>query len=536
MKLTIPREDLHQKVYLFSLAILVCCLPLSRYLLSISQFLLLINWLLQGRFRQKVRLALNNPAILFFGSLFLIYCIGLLYTQNLATGLARVKNALPLLLLPLVMGTSKTLSAKEFRLLLLLFSSAVITAAMVCLVNYFITDAPVNGDFREVSIFMLHIRFSLMIVMSMFILLYFLFSKDIPCTISEKLLFLSGACFLAAFLLFLRSFTGIIIGMVLALVFLLNMTFRSKRPLIRHAFLFIIAGTLTGFFVLTLSVYRQNFHAGPVHPDTLEIYTVNGNRYSHDILSGALENGHYIDLYVCETELKKEWNKISRIPYDSLDRKGQSISYTIRRYLTSKGYRKDSAALSKLDGSDIQRIEDGLANYTFRNNPGIYQRLYETLWELHILSRTGYMLQHSMGQRIAFLEASWPVLKENIWTGVGTGDVYDAMLHSAREKRLTVDPQWEGKPHNQFIFFILAFGMAGFLYLLFCFIYPVMANRAYRSLLFNLYAGIILISMLTLDTLESYDSMVFFAFFYCLFVFAADAQGKRKLTAFNKSN
>ena len=248
----------------------------------------------------------------------------------------------------------------------------------------------------------------------------------------------------------------------------------------------------------------------------------------HDTQTGAMENGHYIDLYVCEPEMKKEWERISRMAYDGKDLKGQPVSYTLRRYLTSKGYRKDSAALRKLDGSDIQRIEDGLANYTFRNNPGIYQRLYETLWELHILRRTGYVMQHSMGQRVAFLKASGTPLKENPWTGVGTGDVYESMRRSAQDKKLVVDPLWEGKPHNQFLFFILAFGLPGFLYLLICLVLPVMANKTYRFLLFNIFAGIMLISMLVLDTYESYDSMVFFAFFYCLFVFGSGKKEDKK--------
>ena len=103
----------------------------------------------------------------------------------------------------------------------------------------------------------------------------------------------------------------------------------------------------------------------------LERFTANGNPYTHNANTGALENGHYIDLYVCEPELTKEWNRISRVPYDSLDRRGQPVSLTIRRYLTSKGLRKDSPALSKLNPADIQRIENGLANYRFRENPGL---------------------------------------------------------------------------------------------------------------------------------------------------------------------
>jgi len=96
------RETIHQYLYLFALALLVCCLPLSKYLLSISQFLLLLNWLAEGKFREKVRSLRKNPAILVFGSMLLLYLAGMLYTTHADTGWSRVKNALPLMALPMI--------------------------------------------------------------------------------------------------------------------------------------------------------------------------------------------------------------------------------------------------------------------------------------------------------------------------------------------------------------------------------------------------------------------------------------------------
>lgn len=536
MKIPVSREDLHRKVYLSGLTLLVCCLPLSRYLLSISLFILLINWLAESRFRQKFKQIRQNPSALLFASIFLVYCAGLFHTQNLDPGWARVKNALPLLLLPLVLGTSQPLSGKQFRQLLLLFSMAVVTASLVCLVNYFSKGLNTNGNFREVSIFMLHIRFSLMIVMAVFIQLYYFQDNHAAGKVPEKMLLVTGACFLIAFLLFLRSFTGILVFMAMALVFILNRAIRNPDTRIRHIAFFLVAFAFAGIFIVILLTYRHNFHARPIPTGTLEPFTINGNPYTHDTQTGVMENGHYIDIYICEPEMKKEWERISHTGYDGKDLKGQPVSYTLRRYLTSKGFRKDSAGISNLSHLDVQRIENGLANYKFRNDPGIYQRLYETLWELHILSRTGYVMQHSMGQRIAFLQASETLLKENLWTGVGTGDVYESMLRSAQDKKLVVDPRWEGKPHNQFLFFILAFGLPGFLYLLICLILPAMTNKTCRFLLFNIFAGIMLTSMLVLDTFESYDSMVFFAFFYCLFVFGSGRKQENKSSEISKAD
>ena len=521
MNIALSRETFHQKVYLILLALLVCSLPLSRFLLSISQFLLIINWMASGRYREKVMTLLRNPALLLFASLFAVYAIGLLYSREMAVGLARVKNALPLLALPVVMGTSPRLRTKHFRLLLILFSGAVLAAAAVCLVRYLMYGIPADGDFRSVSVFMLHIRFALLIIPAIFSLLYLATGQQHVLFRRDKLLFGMAACLLIAFLFFLRSFTGILIFVTLAPLFVLNRAFRSHHPGVRNLTLLIVAGFLAALVVIPVTTYRRNFHANPVPRDALATETAGGHPYLHDTRSGALENGHYIDLYVCEPELRQEWNRISTISYDSFDRKGQPIAFTLKRYLTSKGYRKDSAAVHRLEAVDISRIEDGLANYRFRERPGLSQRLYETLWEIQILARTGYVLQHSLGQRVAFYSAAKALLPDQLWSGTGTGDVYQAMLQSARAASLEVDPKWEGKPHNQFLFFLLAFGLPGLVYILFCLIYPVIATHAYRSLLFNLFAGIMALSMLTLDTLESYDSMVFFAFFYSLFVFSA---------------
>jgi len=519
MRLSITRQELHYTVYLFGLALVACCIPLSRYLLSIAQFLLALNWIIEGRYKEKGLTLIRKPAILLFASVFLVYSAGLIHTENLSMGMMKIKNALPLLLFPLIIGTSRPLPFKTLKWILLLFSVAVIVAAAICLINYLIHGIPAGGDFRSISIFMLHIRFSLMIVMAILILLYFSFFNNVELNRHEKIISFISACLLIAFLIFLRSITGIILFAVLAIVMVGNMGIRNHQKLIRYGLLLVVIGLFGTGIALVAYTYLQNFHAKPVVLSDLDPFTANGNRYSHDVRTGVLENGNYTDIYVCETEIKEEWNKISHVPYDSFDGKGQLINGTIKRYLASRGLRKDSAGIHRLSAADIQHIEKGLANYKFNVDPGVNQRLYESLWEIHIMINTGYVEQHSFGQRFAFLMAARNVFMNNIWTGTGTGDVYDSMLAVRANGVPVIDTSWEGKPHNQYVFFILAFGLPGFLWIAWCWLFPVASTKACRFFLFNLFAGIMLISMLTLDTLESYDSMVFFAFFYCLFVF-----------------
>jgi hypothetical protein len=516
---SISREDLHRHIYLFGLTLLVCALPLSRYVLSISQFLLAANWITEGNFRKKGALVARDPSLWVFISIFLWYCIGFLFSDNAVTGSMKIKNTLPLLLLPLVVVTSAPLSARNVTRLLLFFNAAVFTAALICLVNFILHGSSFGGDVRKISIFIGHGAFSLQVVTSIFFLLYpAFFSLQIGFRF-EAPTRLIIACLLCAFLFFLASLTGIIIFVMLSFTFILIIAFQHQNRHVRNTVLLLLSGLSVAIVIVCFVFLKRNFAPGKMNLSALDTYTVNGNPYSHDTTTGVVENGHYIDLYVCEPELRKEWNRISHIGYDSADLYGQPVRSTLARYLTSLGLRKDSAGFSRLDAADIRAIESGITNYKFNSNSRLFRRIYETVWEIHVFGKTGYVQHHSFGQRLMFMQAALQVFRVTWWKGTGTGDVYDVLKATAQHENMQVDPLWEGKPHNQYIYFMLAFGVFGFLWICFSLIFPVIRHGTWRNGLFTLYALAILLSMLAFDTLETYDSVVFFAFYYVLFVF-----------------
>jgi hypothetical protein len=523
------RNEIHHLIYLFGLALLITCIPLSMYLLSIAQFLLALNWIVEGDFRKKAdRLRTNGPVIL-FASVFLLYAIGYFYSVDKLTGIIKLKNALPLFALPLIIGTTPHPGERNMNRLLLLFSLGVLAAAIACIVNYIINGLPPGGDYRQISIFRPHIRFSILIVMAIFILANFAFYKGIVIENfpikkrSQRIIFIIAAVFLTGFLFFLRSATGILIFLIVAIVFISNVFLSSPVKALRYS-VFILISLITFSFISLITItWINNFHPPKDGFIKLEVYTVNGNPYYHDTISGILENGNFTGIYLCEPELMREWEKVSKTEYYGFDSKGQAVRSTLIRYLTSKGMRKDSLSVHMLTGEDIINIENGLPNYKFRNDPGAFQRVYETLYEIHIFRRSGYVERHSFGQRLAFAKASASLIAKNFWTGVGAGDVYNLLRQQTQEDNISIDPKWEGKPHNQFAFYWLAFGTPGLMWILFCWIYPAIRRNSFKSLIFNLFALIILASMLAMDTMESYDSMVFFAFFYSLLVLSDKA-------------
>jgi O-antigen ligase len=80
-------------------------LPFAR-LMQIFIIILILNWLVEGNFRNKFKTLIKNKfALLFFG-FYIIHLIGLLYTENINSGLFDVQVKLTLFLFPLVLCSS----------------------------------------------------------------------------------------------------------------------------------------------------------------------------------------------------------------------------------------------------------------------------------------------------------------------------------------------------------------------------------------------------------------------------------------------
>ena len=82
------------------LAVMACVLPLSTSALSVLALLILLVWLVEGGYRQKLRTITANPVALAVLGYLSLYVIGLLWTQDLASGLGVLNKYWKLMLLP----------------------------------------------------------------------------------------------------------------------------------------------------------------------------------------------------------------------------------------------------------------------------------------------------------------------------------------------------------------------------------------------------------------------------------------------------
>lgn len=520
MKLT--RLQFHEQVYFYALIFIAVSLPLSIYTTSVAQILILVNWLAEGRFREKWKRLKVDRALWIFLTLYIIHVIGFLWSSDGAYTLKDLRVKLPLFVLPLVVGTSVPLLKHQVNRVLLLFTMGVFAASMasvMALLRWL--NVEVDG-YRDLSLFISHIRFSLMIVLALLIVVYFLFIQRNSITRFERIFYLMCLFWFPGFLVLLKSLSGIVIAGFLTFFILARAVFEIRDRAIRFM-VFIPVIMIPLFSIIYLGHAVSKFYTfDEIDPDKIDTYTLQGNRYENHPDLREVENGHYVWLHVCDIELEKEWDKLSEIDYEGQTTNGNSLRGTLIRFLTSKGLRKDSVGIHQLTPDEISAIEHGVANYIFMQRFRLYPRIYEVIWEIDRY-RMGYSAnEKSVVQRYLYLDAGWKIARENLFFGVGNGDIEEAFDQYYDSIDSPLRAKWRRRAHNQFLTFMISFGLVGLLICLIALIAPIFIAGRQRSFLATGFLILMLLSMLNEDTLETSVGVAFVAFFYTLFIFGPD--------------
>jgi len=293
-----------------------------------------------------------------------------------------------------------------------------------------------------------------------------------------------------------------------------------KKILYKVGFIALLVAIPLFISLYVLNIYKKYFSFIPDKNVKLEKVTALGNSYNHDTLSNVLENGHYVWRYVCEEELRETWNKRSKLNYDGKDRKGQYLKYTLIRFLSSKGYRKDADGVNKLLPDEVHSIENGIANVICNNEHSLSIRIYETIWEYENYKLTAYPNGHSLMQRLEYWKASLGIIKEHLLFGVGTGDMNIAFDQQYIKMKSPLDKKWRLRSHNQFLSITVGFGLLGLLWFLISLIFPFKEKWVRRDYFYLIFFAILVLSMMTEDTIESQAGLTFFVFFNNIFLFS----------------
>jgi hypothetical protein len=336
-----------------------------------------------GKISNKFLKKENLPAII-FTSLYILHLVGLLFTVDFDYALKDLRIKLPLLVLPVLFSVSDPLTNKKFRTLMLIFVAAVVAGTLY---SIYILSSQEIGNLRDISIFISHIRFSLLIGIAIFALAYYSTRKE---TFKRpvRLLFLLLLGWLILYLVISASMTGLVVLFIAVFVMAIHYSLKKKNLYSRIATVVLLI-TPVIIIAFIMGVITDVYKIHKVDFSQLESQTSTGGYYWHDTTNLQTENGYYVWIYISTEELRESWNERSTIDFDGKDNIGQELKHTLIRYLTSKGERKDFTGVYALTKDDIALIEKGEASSHYNERSVFYIRLYKTIWETQQYFRTG---------------------------------------------------------------------------------------------------------------------------------------------------
>ena len=514
----LPRST-HRFFFLSFAALVAFSLPLSNLGVSIGIIGLVVNWLLEGGYRfRRVTSKSALPLFVFVG-IYGVALLGLIFTTDFSWAFHDLRIKLPLLLLPLVFFFSDRISDKELRVVLLALVGGVLVGSVASMLALWgLIPVEINSS-RSISLFISHIRFALLVCLAIAGLIYLFFRNFHTLSFWLRVVGIALTGWFYVYIFILQSETGMIILILLTFSFLVWKIIEIKNSMYRlWGFAFLVAAVLllASFVTKTISFY----YTVDVVDRNLDSYTTaNGRPYSNDFSSTAVENGHFVDLLVCEEELAREWNRRGLLDYEAEGPNGYKVKYALKRFLTSKGLSKDSVGVWSLSNDEVVAISNGVANILDISPFSIKGKVYRLVREVD-LYRKGYNAGgSSLAQRFVYWQIAKQIFLENWLTGVGTGDVKLAYQQKYAVNPTLIEPQFQLRAHNQYLTMFLTYGVFGGVLFIVALLYPLFAFRLWKEPLVLAFIAILLFSMLNEDTLETHIGVSFAAFFYSLLVF-----------------
>ena len=513
----ITRKSVHHLIYFASLCLFVISLPSSRYMLTVSEILLISNWLAEADFTTKFNKLRSDRASMAFILIYIVNVIGLLWSEDL--GLAFKNDLLhksPTLFLPLIIATSAVPDRNKIRMLLLLFISSVL---VVSFIGFFSRVFQSNLFFREASPFIPGLYFGMMLIIAAFQLP--LLAKQM--TGNKKYLYLSLAisAWLIFFLFYLRALSGVASFVAVLIYLTVILVARTNSTLLKISVPAILI-LLTGLAIWPMvGIYKQTHAETATDFSTLERYTGQGTPYLHDTVNTIRENGNLVYIYIADDELRDAWNEKSDLDFDGNDLMNQELRATLYRYMSSRGLKKDRQGFAQLTDTDIRAIEKGTTNYLNVTRPGFYIRAYEEMMSLHVYYQSSRKVTSwgSLTKRIDVWRASWEAFKKHPVLGWGTGSILKAVDYGIEKNGSTLSGL-NMRPHNQFLYILLTLGLTGLIIIVALYVYFLVKIKAHESFMFILFLIVFLVNFTGNNSFESQpgqDLFVFFSLFYGYF-------------------
>jgi O-antigen ligase len=240
----LSRIEFHRKAHYFIAILIAFTLPFGKFT-PLFIGLLLVNWVVEADFKTKFDNFIKNKLAILFVSLYLIHVIGLIYTNNVESGLFDIQVKLSLLIFPLIFA-SRPLTKVELSKVFYAFTIGLVYASIYMIsraVSLYYIENEVAFFYQEFSALLHTSYMSMYMNLAIVWLLITLFKSENEqpfSKISSSLLIL----FFSFIIILLASKSGIL---TLALIFigvLLYLILFKKKYLIGVLGIMLIASSL----------------------------------------------------------------------------------------------------------------------------------------------------------------------------------------------------------------------------------------------------------------------------------------------------
>lgn len=501
-------------------------MPLSHVGMSIGQFTMAGGWLLSNDLQGRIKSAIRQPVWWLLTGLFLLHLAGLWNTTDFVFAVKDLRVKLPLLLMPLLLGSGPELTAKQIRMVLWSLLTGVLASTLSGYLYYLWQPLSGQLDYRSLSRYISHIRLSLLIDVCLIAALYFIAEST---KLTVKILLIFAIIWLLYFLVLLQSITGLGILAVLLMAGLIWMQFRSPSLWLRSLSLLLLFAGLYTSYRLYRYIFVESIEPAGYVQTKAPGHTARGRAYQFDPERQAMENGRLVWVEYSEAELDSAWQRRSMQGLWDTDQQGHMQLITLMRYLTWKGYRKDADGVALLSDEEVKQIEQGFATPEEANpDKGLGYRLRMLASEYRQYYYEGWAAGHSLAQRLEFWKTALHIIEKHPLFGVGTGDLPSAYVQAYKEMKTTLTPEWRLRAHNQYLSMAVAFGWPGLAYfaimLVACF-FIAFGRGDWFYLTFLIIAAV---SFINEDTLETQAGVTFFAFLNAYFLFIAKGRFSEK--------
>ncbi len=500
-----PRKLVNEYIDVFIIMLALAGMVFSHALMSFSLAFMAARFLFAPKQRLKET---RKDLLLTLLSYFALMLIASLWSENLNEAVKQLNKNLPFLIVPLYFFTINPLDKKKIIPLSLGFVSFLVVSSLIALTRLYFFD---YNDIRQALPVGSHIRFSLFVCLTIgFAGIYWLkHRKEIKT--SHSLALIAVIVYLLAYIILSSSLTAIVILFLLLLPASLIYVRKRISKTIFYIYLVLVcsSASLLGFYI---------------YNSAKDYFTPKQERIENCLI----ENGYYCytddaaKRQLQEEEMAKGMQEHLNISKDSIFQDGE-YQYPYLdiacRYFNSKGLDRKSENWNLLTQEDKENIRKGIPNYVYASGNPLKARLYQTFYGFEAFRVYGKVKGSSIIQKLELWDKAISLSKDElVWfCGVGTGDLIDELNLKLKESNSQMT-DCGLRPHNQFLTIWITFGLIGLIVFFAMLFYPAFATNLYKNSYYLCFMAVMLISMLSEDTLDNQQGILLFCVFNSFFI------------------